>query len=81
MPIYKKDKEHLMNYINQFYRLKKRPHGLIEDGDFDLGEGGVAPLKDGEVLVKTEYISIDPSNRLWMSDKDQYLPPVKIGEV
>ena len=33
----------------------------------------------GEVLIRTLYLSIDPTNRLWMSDVDQYLPPVEIG--
>ena len=36
---------------------------------------------DGEVLVRTIYLSLDPTNRIWMSDMDQYMPPVEIGDV
>ena len=27
------------------------------------------------------YLSLDPTNRIWMSDQDQYLPPVGLNEV
>ena len=36
---------------------------------------------DGELLVRNVYLSLDPTHRIWMSDIDQYLPPVQIGEV
>ena len=36
---------------------------------------------DGQVLVRTLYLSLDPTNRIWMSDMDQYMPPVEIGEI
>jgi hypothetical protein len=38
-------------------------------------------LKDGEFLVRVLYLSMDPTNRVWMSDIPQYMPPVAIGEV
>ncbi len=36
---------------------------------------------DGEVLLKTLYLSIDPAMRGWMDDRPSYLPPVGTGEV
>ena len=60
--------------------LKRRPHGEIQPGDLELVEEPIADLADGEVLVRTVYLSLDPTNRIWMSDQDQYLPPVQIGE-
>ena len=33
----------------------------------------------GEVVVKTEWLSLDPTNRIWMSDIRQYMPPVALG--
>jgi len=33
----------------------------------------------GEILVRLNYLSLDPTNRIWMSDMDQYLPPVALG--
>ncbi|EST09566.1 Alcohol dehydrogenase, C-terminal [Kalmanozyma brasiliensis GHG001] len=38
-------------------------------------------LKDGEVLVRVEYVSLDPAMRGWLRDARSYLPPVQIGEV
>jgi NADPH-dependent curcumin reductase CurA len=32
-------------------------------------------------LVRNIYLSLDPTNRIWMSDMDQYMPPVQIGDV
>ena len=66
---------------NRQLRLKTRPEGLVSRENFDLVEQPVPELKDGEVLLRTLYISMDPTNRVWMRDVPQYLPPVAIGEV
>jgi NADPH-dependent curcumin reductase CurA len=60
--------------------LQRRPRGEIKPGDLALVEEPIRDLKDGEVLVRTVYLSLDPTNRIWMSDQDQYMPPVQIGE-
>lgn len=70
-----------MPLINRQLRLKTRPEGLVQRDNFDLVESEVHELKDGEVLVRTLYLSMDPTNRVWMRDIPQYLPPVAIGEV
>ncbi len=60
--------------------LKRRPEGDIKPGDLALEEAPIRDLEDGEVLVRTVYLSLDPTNRIWMSDRDQYMPPVEIGQ-
>ena len=60
--------------------LQRRPEGEIQPGDLALVEEPIRDLEDGEVLVRTVYLSLDPTNRIWMSDRDQYMPPVEIGE-
>jgi len=60
--------------------LRRRPVGEIQPGDLELVEEQVRDLADGEVLVRTLYLSLDPTNRIWMSDQDQYMPPVQIGD-
>ncbi|MEO5810535.1 MAG: NADP-dependent oxidoreductase [Rhodanobacter sp.] len=70
-----------MSLTNRQLRLKTRPEGLVTRNDFDLVERPVPELKDGEVLLRTLYLSMDPTNRVWMRDIPQYLPPVAIGEV
>ena len=37
--------------------------------------------RDGEVLVKTLYLSLDPAMRGWMNEGKSYIAPVGIGEV
>jgi NADPH-dependent curcumin reductase CurA len=66
---------------NRQWILRKRPQGEIAPGDLEFVEAAIRPLEDGEVLVRNIYLSLDPTNRIWMSDQDQYLPPVEIGEV
>lgn len=60
--------------------LRHRPIALPLPGDLQLIEEPIPELQDGEVLVRTIYLSLDPTNRLWMSDRDQYMPPVDVGE-
>ncbi|MBE1160175.1 NADP-dependent oxidoreductase [Dyella acidiphila] len=70
-----------MSFVNRQLRLKHRPEGLVKREDFELQQQPVPELKDGEVLVRVLYLSMDPTNRVWMSDVPQYMPPVAIGEV
>jgi NADPH-dependent curcumin reductase len=65
---------------NKRWVLKHRPEGEIKAGDLELIDEPVRDLSDGEVLIRTVYLSVDPTNRIWMSDQDQYLPPVRIGD-
>jgi NADPH-dependent curcumin reductase CurA len=60
--------------------LRRRPEGEIRPGDLELVEEPIPPLPDDHVVVRILYLSIDPTNRIWMSDQDQYLPPVEIGQ-
>jgi NADPH-dependent curcumin reductase CurA len=66
---------------NRQWILKTRPVGDLKDGDLDLVETAVPDLGDGEVLIRTIYLSLDPTNRTWMNDSEGYLPPVQIGAV
>lgn len=70
-----------MAKINRQWVLRLRPKGLIQPGDLELVESPVPELKDSEVLVRTVYLSLDPTNRTWMNDSEGYLPPVGLGEV
>ncbi|WP_447908578.1 NADP-dependent oxidoreductase [Brevundimonas bullata] len=70
-----------MSLRNRQWVLRQRPKGLIQDGDLELVETAVPDLKDAEILVRTIYLSLDPTNRTWMNDSEGYLPPVGLGEV
>jgi NADPH2:quinone reductase len=70
-----------MTLRNRAFRLRRRPVGEPTPADLELVEEAVPALSDGEILVRTLYLSLDPTNRLWMSDMRQYSPPVELGEV
>ena len=63
------------------WRLKSRPSGEIEATDLELVDDIIPAIKDNEILVRTIYFSLDPTNRIWMSDVDQYMEPVEIGDI
>lgn len=66
---------------NRRFLLRERP-----SGDFDpkILQRVVEPVPvpgPGEALVRNRYLSLDPTNRIWMSEAEGYLPPVALGEV
>ena len=67
-----------MTVMNKTWMLRSRPDGEIRDGDIELVSGEMAPLAAGMVRIKTRYVSVDPTNRIWMSDVDGYFPPIPI---
>lgn len=67
--------------MNKQVVLKQRPVGLPDESTWDTIQGDIPSAKDGEVVVKQHYISLDPAMRGWMNDAKSYLPPVGIGEV
>lgn len=71
----------MRNDVNRQFRLKTRPTGRIETGNFDFVDNPIPEIGAGQALVRVLYLSLDPTNRIWMSDMDQYMPPVEIGAV
>jgi NADPH-dependent curcumin reductase CurA len=66
---------------NRQFKLLARPVGLPKRSDFEFTSAPVADPGAGEVLVKVQYISLDPAMRGWMNEGKSYIPPVKLGEV
>ncbi len=61
--------------------LRRYPVGIPLSGDFDLVEADVAELNEGEVLVETHYLSMDPAPRLRMDGAAVFPPPLPLGQV
>jgi len=66
---------------NRSWILVKRPTSAITHEHLELRELAKPAPKDGEVLIKVKYVSIDPTHRVWMSSHDQYMEPVALGDV
>src|ERR1700760_1662006 len=69
-----------MPTANRRFALRQRPSGRIDSETFELLEEELPDLEDGQALVRTDWISLDPTNRAWINDMPGYLPPVQIGE-
>ena len=61
------------------WTLARRPVGDIADGDLIYGTQTLPELQDGQFRLGVTYLSLDPTNRIWMSDQEQYMPPVAVG--
>jgi len=66
---------------NQQVRLASRPVGLPKRSDWKFVSEPVRDINDGEVVVKTLYLSLDPAMRGWMNEGKSYIRPVMIDEV
>ncbi len=67
--------------MNKAIVLASRPHGWVKAEDFRLESMPLPTAKDGEVLVKNHWLSLDPYMRGRISDAKSYVPPVAIGAV
>jgi len=67
--------------VNRRFLLRERPTGRIDDRTFELVEEPIPEIGEREALVRTRWISLDPTNRAWIGETPTYLPPVAIGEV
>ena len=69
------------NRTTRSWRLRRRPDGIINENDLELVTEEIPEISEGQILAKTIYFSLDPTNRIWMSDIDQYMEPVEIGDI
>jgi NADPH-dependent curcumin reductase CurA len=73
--------ETLLMPVNRQILLAARPEGAPTPAHFRLVETPVPQPRDGEVLLKTLWLSLDPYMRGRMSAARSYAKPVEIGEV
>ena len=67
--------------LNKEIRFASRPAGMPTLDNFKTVDTAVPKLNDGEVLVRTLYISVDPYLRGRMREGRSYIPPFEIGQV
>ncbi len=66
---------------NRQWRLIERPIGMVGVQHFAYREEPAPSAADGEVLVRTLYVSFDPAMRAFLHDRPSYVPPQPVGEV
>ena len=70
-----------MTTTSREYHLVRRPHGEPVPEDFALVETTVDSPAPGRVLVRNEWLSVDPYMRGRMNDVKSYVPPFALGAV
>ena len=66
---------------NRRWLLASRPHGAPTPENFRLDTTEVPTPANGEVLLRTVFLSLDPYMRGRMSDEPSYSAPVELGDV
>jgi NADPH-dependent curcumin reductase len=69
--------------MNNYKRmvLASRPKGEVVADNFRLEQAPIPVLKDGEVLIRNHYLSLDPYMRGRMEDVKSYAAPQALNEV
>jgi len=58
-----------------------RPQGIPQAEHFEIVEAPVPEIREGQILVRNAFLSVDPGMRGWVNAADNYSQPVGIGEV
>ena len=66
--------------ISRQVLLDNRPQGAISEQNFRIVDVPLPHTGPGEVLVRNEWLSLDPYMRGRMSDAKSYVPPAQLGE-
>ena len=67
--------------VSRQVHLVRRPDRVLAPEDFALVEVEVPDLKPGQVLVRNEFISVDPYMRRRMNAGKNYVPPFELNAV
>ncbi|MFI4953040.1 MAG: NADP-dependent oxidoreductase [Burkholderiales bacterium] len=70
-----------MSTQNRQVLLASRPQGAVTEQNFRVVDVALSQPGDGEVLVRNEWLSLDPYMRGRMSDAKSYVPPAQLDEV
>lgn len=69
------------NRTNKKITLASRPAGAPSLDNFEIADAEMPQPQEGEVLIRTLYLSVDPYMRGRMSDRKSYIPPFALNEV
>jgi NADPH-dependent curcumin reductase len=71
----------MLPQTNRQVILTSRPLGIPQAEHFAVISSRVPELREGELLVRNEFLSVDPAMRGWVNAAANYSDPVGIGEV
>ncbi|WP_251552507.1 NADP-dependent oxidoreductase [Neobacillus muris] len=65
---------------NRKILFAKRPQGMPDESHFKMMEEEIPEIHEGEVLIRSLYLSVDPYMRGRMSDAKSYAEPYEVGK-
>ena len=71
----------MSDLLNHSLVLASRPEGRPTPANFRMEESQVPSPREGEVLLRVRYLSLDPYMRGRMSAARSYAAPVEVGSV
>jgi NADPH-dependent curcumin reductase CurA len=66
--------------VSREIRLASRPQGMPVPQNFTMASVELGPPRDGELLVRNLFLSVDPYMRGRMREGKSYVPPFEIGK-
>ena len=66
---------------NRQVLLKSRPTGIPQAEHFEITERPAPELREGQILVRNQFLSVEPAMRGWVAAVANYSEPVAIGAV
>src|SRR3984885_8670783 len=67
--------------VNRQFTLAARPVGMPKESDFHVVEAPIPALANGQILLRTLFLSVDPYMRGRMTGVRTYADPVDIGQL
>lgn len=67
--------------LNKQVILVSRPNGWVTPDNFKLIDAPMPMIQDGEVLIRNQWLSLDPYMRGRISDAKSYAQSVNVGEL
>ncbi|MFT6810545.1 MAG: NADPH-dependent curcumin reductase CurA [Saprospiraceae bacterium] len=67
--------------MNKQIILNERPVGVANESTWRTEQTDVPHAEEGQIVVKIDYVSLDPAMRGWLNDAKSYIAPVGIGDV
>ena len=65
--------------INRQVVLVSRPSGVAQAENFAIEEAPIVAPTNGQIVVRNEFLSVEPAMRGWIADRGNYSAPVEIG--
>lgn len=62
-------------------RLRRQPKGRVVAGDFEMKDIPLPALRQGDVLVRNAWMSVDPYMRLVLTGQEGFVPQKRPGDV